>query len=200
MSILEDLQPGQKIRVIARATGQAGVDGGEGGKGPQLLIQFEIRSDQPYGGDFITYYQRLVDEQNFVWASKALRACGASGESVEDLAGITANEVELVIAARMYEGKKYVEVKYVNPPGGPELKIKTPAAVPQLRALSALMKMAAASTGATPAAKTSTPAAAPPTFAAPSASIPVAPSVDEADAYAPDDDAGAYEAGAADPF
>jgi hypothetical protein len=159
MSIL-DLEAGKKVRVRARCTGQSGFPERDNGD-VQLAVQFRISDDDPeYAGEHITYYQRLVDETNFEYAWKSLRACGVTSNDLEDLRGIDANEVELVVEAREYEGETYVDVKYVNPLGGPGLTIKKPAGASKLKALSAQARGAALKVKA-PAAPAAAPAAAP---------------------------------------
>jgi hypothetical protein len=143
MGSLMDVGIGKQIKVIGKCMGKYGFP--ENDKGDvQLAVQFEISPNDPdFAGQYITYYQRLVDEKNFEFAWKSLRACGVASDTFEDLRGIDANEVELVIEAREWEGKKKVEVKFVNPVGGPELKIEKPASGSKLRALSAMGKAAA---------------------------------------------------------
>ena len=69
---------------------------------------------------------------------EALRYCGWEGTDINDLQGLDANEVELVIEQEDYNGRSYPKVKWVNRAGG--LAHKTPLVGDKARAFAQTMK------------------------------------------------------------
>ncbi len=87
----------------------------------QLGIEFELMDVDGVAGPHITYYGYFTDAA-LEFTVKALRACGWKGTDLTDLAGLTDNEVSLVIAHEEYEGKVTAKVQWVNAPGGLAMK------------------------------------------------------------------------------
>lgn len=84
----------------------------------QLAILFEFLD---YPGVTMTAYRSFTDEA-FDYSIAALRTCGWQGDDFEDLTGLDANEVQLVLENDTYEGKTELKIKYINSTGGIALK------------------------------------------------------------------------------
>lgn len=80
---------------------------------PGVAVEFVLVD----GGEDITWDGWLSDGA-FDRTLESLRYCGFKGENLEDLQGLDANEVELVIEPETYEGKTKLKVQWVNRPGG----------------------------------------------------------------------------------
>ena len=84
---------------------------------PQIGVCFALL-DHP--GEEITWYGFLSDAALKV-TIKALRTCGWTGSDLDDLSGLDANEVSLVLVAEEYpagSGTFATKVKWVNSVGG----------------------------------------------------------------------------------
>lgn len=74
---------------------------------------------------------------------KALRTCGWSTDSVDDLTGIDANEVELDVQWDEYKGERRLRVKWINKPGGNRIAFKASLDEGGRKALAARLRGAA---------------------------------------------------------
>lgn len=87
-------------------------------KNPQLAIAFDFL-DHP--GQRMTRYLSFTDDA-FDYSLKALRNCGWQGDNFEDLTGLDANEVQLVLDWEEYQGKRELRIQFINQSGGIALK------------------------------------------------------------------------------
>lgn len=85
---------------------------------PQLAVAFDFL-DHP--GQRMTRYLSFTDDA-FDYSLKALRVCGWQGDNFEDLTGLDANEVQLVLANEEYQGKTELRIQFINSVGGLALK------------------------------------------------------------------------------
>src|SRR6185436_7953269 len=102
-----------------------------------VAVAFELL-DHP--GNHITWYGYFT-EKTVERTMEALRYCGWTGDDVSDLAGIDANEVELVIEHEEdQKGTMRARVKWVNRPGSSKAQLKTEMNDSQKRSFAAKMK------------------------------------------------------------
>lgn len=85
---------------------------------PQLAVAFDFL-DHP--GQRMTRYLSFTDDA-FDYSLKALRNCGWQGDNFEDLTGLDANEVQLVLDWEEYQGKRELRIQFINQSGGIALK------------------------------------------------------------------------------
>lgn len=85
---------------------------------PQLAVAFDFL-DHP--GQRMTRYLSFTDDA-FDYSLKALRNCGWQGDNFEDLTGLDANEVQLVLDWEEYQGKRELRIQFINQSGGLALK------------------------------------------------------------------------------
>lgn len=82
----------------------------------QIAILFRLL-DEHVDGREITYYGFFTDA-TAERTMESLRICGWQTDSLLDLTGLDANEVELDIAPEEYNGEWTEKVRWVNRPGG----------------------------------------------------------------------------------
>lgn len=85
----------------------------------QVAVRFELLD---HTGESITWFGFFTDKtlENTV---KSLRACGWTGDDLSDLAGITANEVNLVVEHETDDrGQTRAKVRWVNGTSGLAMK------------------------------------------------------------------------------
>jgi hypothetical protein len=107
----------------------------KGGK-EQVAVELQIL-DEEFAGETITWFgyftegtqERTID---------ALRTLGWNTNDLDNLDGITENEVRVVLAEEEYEGKTSLKVKWINRVGG--LALKTPMTPEQAKAFARQMK------------------------------------------------------------
>jgi hypothetical protein len=80
----------------------------------QVAVLFEITQGE-HAGQVITWFG-FFTEQTTERTLDSLRHCGWDGNDFVSLAGLDANEVELVINEETYEGKTHSRVQWVNRP------------------------------------------------------------------------------------
>lgn len=83
---------------------------------PQLGIDFEI-IEGPSKGEHVTAYL-YFSEGSFDRTIEALRLCGWKGNDLSNLAGITDNEVRIVVEHEEYNGVVRPKVKWINSVSG----------------------------------------------------------------------------------
>jgi hypothetical protein len=81
-------------------------------KAPQISIMFQVIGGEA-DGHHKTYFGSF-SEGATDFTLNAMRACGWSTDSLYDLAGMDANEVNLVAEDETYEGKTREKIKWVN--------------------------------------------------------------------------------------
>lgn len=91
-----------------------------GGRNRQIAVDF-VLLEGPNEGEHITWYGYFTDD---TWERTidSLRIMGWSGADLDDLSGIDANEVRLVIAHDEYNGEVFARVRWVNTLGGIAMK------------------------------------------------------------------------------
>jgi hypothetical protein len=120
-----------KARAKEWAIGQA-----DPTKAPQISIMFQVIGGEA-DGHHKTYFGSF-SEGATDFTLNAMRACGWSTDSLYDLAGMDANEVNLVAEDETYEGKTREKIKWVNRIAS--LKVKNQMTADQIRAFEAKMK------------------------------------------------------------
>ena len=111
---------------------------GESSKGKeQVAISFDITTE---GAEFNSINAYLYfTEKTWERTVESLRHMGWTGSDIADLAGLDANEVELVIKDDTYDGETRPKVKWINRIGG--LELKAPLTGDKLKAFSAVLQM-----------------------------------------------------------
>ncbi len=109
---------------VFRARGVSGGLGLTAGQKEQVVVDFVLLNDDNTEGTHIAWYGYFT-EKTMDRTIESLRICGWTGDDLTNLAGIDANEVELVIGQEPYDGKMYTKVRWVNRPGG-GVSIKAP--------------------------------------------------------------------------
>lgn len=102
----------------------------------QVAVEFSL-TDPELQGERIAWYG-FFTEKTFERTIESLRACGWTGDNLEDLSGLDANEVDLVIEQETYEGKTTPRVRWVNRPGA--IGVKTALAPEKAKTFAAKMK------------------------------------------------------------
>jgi hypothetical protein len=82
----------------------------------QIVVKFAIVGGQ-YDGQTVTWTGYFTDK-TFDRTIQSLRYCGWRGEDIDDLTGIDAHEVEIVVDHNTYDGKTFARVSWVNQIGG----------------------------------------------------------------------------------
>jgi hypothetical protein len=104
-----------KGRYAAKAL--SGELGNSSNKGtPQVVVDFKI-TEYDFAGEripWIGYFTPATEERTL----ESLRIMGWKGDDLDNLEGITDNEVELVVDHESYEGKVRARVAFVNRAGG----------------------------------------------------------------------------------
>jgi len=190
-----------RARAVTAALGYT-----QGGK-PQIAVDFVLLdggylSQNDFAiGQHITWYG-YFGEKSIEQTMKALRACGWSTDSIDDLTGFDANEVSLVLVEENdQQGYPRIKVRWVNAPGGVGgVALKARMAPDEARSFADQMRgYAQASRATAPPAAPARPqgaaaparppaAAAPPARAPRPAARPPAPAATAAGGYAADDD------------
>lgn len=83
----------------------------------QIAVEFETLDEEGAPGEHITWFG-FFTEKSLEHTVRALRVCGWRGDDINNLDGISDNEVSLVVEHEEYEGKVSAKVKWVNAPGG----------------------------------------------------------------------------------
>ena len=110
----------------------------QGGK-EQIAVQFALLDDGT-GGAMLTWYG-FFTEKTTARTLEALRICGWVGDDLSDLAGVTSNEVELVVEPEEgLDGVERMRVRWVNRRGGGALALKNAMSDEQRRAFAARLK------------------------------------------------------------
>ena len=110
----------------------------QGGK-EQIAVQFALLDDGT-GGAMLTWYG-FFTEKTTARTLEALRICGWTGDDLADLAGVTSNEVELVVEPEEgLDGKRRACVRWVNRLGSGSLALKSAMSDQQRREFAARMK------------------------------------------------------------
>lgn len=82
----------------------------------QIVVKFAIVGGQ-HDGQAVNWTGYFTDK-TFDRTIQSLRYCGWRGEDIDDLTGIDANEVEIVVDHNTYDGKTFARVAWVNQIGG----------------------------------------------------------------------------------
>ena len=82
----------------------------------QMVVKFVLVGG-PHDGQQITWFG-FFSESCFDRTIQSLRTCGWEGDDLSVMAGLDANEVELVVEHNDYKGKVTPTVRWVNQPGG----------------------------------------------------------------------------------
>jgi hypothetical protein len=91
----------------------------------QVAVEIELIDDGEHGGKRLTWYGFFTDKTTET-TLKALRTLGWAGDDLSNLAGIDANEVDVVIAHEEdQEGHLRVRVRWINALGSGGLQLKT---------------------------------------------------------------------------
>lgn len=88
---------------------------------PQVVVNF-VLTDEEFAGErlpWIGYFTEATEERTL----EALRICGWKGDDLDNLEGITDNEVELMVDLETFEGKVRAKVQFVNRAGGFQQKV-----------------------------------------------------------------------------
>lgn len=99
--------------------------------------QIAVRFNLPDVRESITWYGYFTDDA-FPITMKALRTMGWTGQDLEDIYGLDANEVQLVVEHESYDGRTRPKVRWVNPMGN--LSLKAPMDAARAKAFSARMR------------------------------------------------------------
>jgi hypothetical protein len=112
-------------------------------RGKQVAVELEL-CEPPWQGERITWLGLFDAEPGRDGRSSAqstlaaLRACGWQGGDIASLAGLDANEVEIVIDHETREGRTRARVKEITRPSG--LGLTAPMTLAEARAFAAQMK------------------------------------------------------------
>lgn len=112
--------------------------GMSGNNNEQIAIPFVVTQGE-HEGATITYFGSFTDKA-MEHTIKALRNCGWQGDDLNDLTGLTDNEVELVCALETYNEKTTLRVRWVNKPGEGKVKLERPLDAAQRAQFAARMK------------------------------------------------------------
>lgn len=144
-----------KARAVEAVLGRTG----EGR--PQVAVGFQI-IDGEYAGELITWYGYFTEKTQET-TLKALRTCGWSTDSLANLAGVTDNEVSVVVEhEKNDQGETIAKVRWVNSIGGIAMKNRMSAAEANAFAAQMMGVVLAQKQGGPGLAKTRVPAPAPP--------------------------------------
>lgn len=99
-----------------------------------VMVEFELLEHE---GQSLTWWGYFTDAAMEI-TFKALRNCGWTGTDLQDLTGLDANEVILVVENETYQGKTRPKVKWVNSLGG--LGLAEPLSVDAAKSFAARMK------------------------------------------------------------
>lgn len=119
-----------------RARATQGVLGESKSGKEQVVVQFELL-EPDYANQTISWYGFFTDatcERTF----ESLRIMGWQGTNLDDLTGVDANEVSLVIENEEWEGKTRAKVRWVNAVGG--MGLLAPLAPDKAKAFAARMR------------------------------------------------------------
>lgn len=83
----------------------------------QICVLFSLMSPAEYLGRTIAWYG-FFTEKTLERTIESMRACGWTGIDLDNLAGMDANEVSIVVEHETYEGVTSARVRWVNAPGG----------------------------------------------------------------------------------
>lgn len=119
----------------AKATAWTLAESGQGT--PEVAVAFQF-SDPDLGNKSITWHGYLSDK-TYQRTVESLRICGWTGDDLSDLAGLDANEVELVVENEEYEGEVNPKVRWVNRIGG-GLAVKAPMTPEKAKTFAASMR------------------------------------------------------------
>lgn len=119
-----------RARAIQAALGQASTGS------TQVAVEFDILTEG-MEGQHITWFGYFTDA-TFERTVEALRTCGWQGDDLSDLAGVDANEVDIVVEQEEYNGKVSAKVKWINKPGG--MALKAPMSTDQAKQFASEMK------------------------------------------------------------
>ena len=79
----------------------------------QIAVHFRI-SEGAHQGEMIAWYGYTNTPASAKRTFEALRACGWAGQDLSNLEGLDSQEVELVLAQEEYEGRRRIQVRWVN--------------------------------------------------------------------------------------
>lgn len=82
----------------------------------QVVVKFVIIGGLGDGRTLPWY--GFFSEACFDRTIQALRYCGWKGDDVSDLSGLDANEVEIVVEHKEYNGERHASIRWVNQVGG----------------------------------------------------------------------------------
>lgn len=108
----------------ARACAPAEAQFGYTAKGTEQIAVALTLIGPPFEGQVIYWFGYFTDKAN-EQTIKALRTCGWTGDDLNDLAGLDANEVDLVIEEETDDqGRVRSRVRWINAPGGGKVKLQ----------------------------------------------------------------------------
>lgn len=130
--------PAGTYRARACAPGEAQL--GYTAKGTeQIAVAFTLLQP-PFEGQCITWFGYFSDKAT-EQTVKALRACGWQGDDLNDLTGLDANEVDLVIEEETDDqGRVRSRVRWVNRPGDGRVKLQNTMSPEQRKSFAARMR------------------------------------------------------------
>lgn len=103
---------------------------------PQVAVEFALLDPE---AEFHTLaWYGFLSDATFNRTIEALRYCGWQGENLDDLQGLDANEVSLVVDEEEYEGKLQTRVRWVNRAVG--LSVKAPITGEKAKAFATQMR------------------------------------------------------------
>ena len=103
---------------------------------PQVAVLLQV-VDEEFAGETITWFGYFTDKTK-ARTLESLRMLGWATDDLSDLAGISDNEVKIVLEEDTYEGKTSLRVKWINRLGG--LALKTPMSADRKKAFAAQMR------------------------------------------------------------
>jgi len=103
---------------------------------PQVAVELQI-TDEHFAGETITWFGYFT-EGTHERTIEALRTLGWRTDDLDNLEGISDNEVKVVLKEDEYEGKIQLKVAFINRPGG--LALKTPMSPQQAKDFARQMK------------------------------------------------------------
>lgn len=110
----------------------------------QVQVAFDVL-DPDYDGQTVLWWG-YFSEKTAERTMQSLRYCGWKGDDVTDLAGVSDNEVEIVVEHNEYNGKTSARVAWVNRLGGDGVSVKAPMPEDKRKAFAKKMKALAIKT------------------------------------------------------
>jgi len=105
-----------------RARAVEGALGFTGEGAPQVAVAFVILGGD-CDGEQLTWYGYFT-EKTEKRTLESLRVCGWKGDDLSDLAGLSDEEVSIVVKEDVYQGETRMKIAWVNRPGGLVMKAR----------------------------------------------------------------------------